>query len=299
MSDGLQVLNSKEVELVTNQLRSCFVDVDAIRSFLQRSNSTDVRSLLDNVRFSQKGYAIDDIREHGHAAGILGDLFLELAIQFRRRVSLPTVAWHFIDKYQAADNALREQLRRFETVELDFSETSLEGLTSFDPFLDLAELESWCGKVKKRVCQIRCAGKEQGTGFLIAPDLVLTCFHVIASHIDQDKRSEIELRFDYHSIVDGSSSVENLPWLKVDSDWEIPHAKYSSADVRSERSTPSKDGDLLGTQLFRRRSRFVLRVKAQAVAISVSHTPTKRSCRLTLKKRTSLVFEELFGKLSA
>ena len=61
---------------------------------------------------------------------------------------------------------------------------ALEALTtSGQPFFDTSKLAWWLIRVERQVCLVRC-GDERGTGFLVGPNLVLTCHHVIKSHLN-------------------------------------------------------------------------------------------------------------------
>src|SRR5262249_28461405 len=81
------------------------------------------------------------------------------------------------------------------------------------------------------VCQVRC-GTSKGTGFLVGRDLVLTCFHVVRTHLERGvPAADVQVRFDYRAAVDGSPPPPTLTWQAIDAAWSIPFSPVSSADV--------------------------------------------------------------------
>lgn len=115
-------------------------------------------------------------------------------------------------------------------------ESVLEKLTSSgDPFFDTTRLAQWLVRVERQVCQVRC-GNEHGTGFLIGPDLVLTCFHVVKRHLQGAvPASGVQVRFDYRSSAAGEAPPYDAgTWLDIDSEWRIPRSPYSNADLTLE-----------------------------------------------------------------
>jgi hypothetical protein len=109
---------------------------------------------------------------------------------------------------------------------------ALEQLTSIDPFINTSQLARWILRVERQVCMVRC-GAENGTGFLVAPDLVLTCYHVVESHLKGDvPRDAVKVRFDYRVSATGVPPPPyEQDWESLDVHWTIPHAPYSAADL--------------------------------------------------------------------
>jgi trypsin-like peptidase/effector-associated domain 1 (EAD1)-containing protein len=60
---------------------------------------------------------------------------------------------------------------------------------------------SRCGAAAARVCQVRWNGQKQGSGFLVGPDAVLTCHHVVAGALDNP--GELAFVFDYARTATG------------------------------------------------------------------------------------------------
>lgn len=108
---------------------------------------------------------------------------------------------------------------------------ALQALTSSgDPFVDTAKLVHWLVRVERQVCQVRC-GPESGTGFLVGPDLVLTCYHVVRKHLEGSvAAADVEVRFDYRRTAKGADPTPG-PWIKIAPGWKIPCSKPSPADI--------------------------------------------------------------------
>jgi len=112
-------------------------------------------------------------------------------------------------------------------------ERALEKLTSpGNPFLDTTRLAQWLIRVERQVCQVRCRD-EHGSGFLVAPDLVLTCYHVVEQHLQGSvPASEVQVRFDYRRSAAGVvPPYDSGTWLGIAPAWVIPNARYSQADL--------------------------------------------------------------------
>ena len=109
---------------------------------------------------------------------------------------------------------------------------ALEALTSSgDPFVDTSILAHWLIRIERQVCQVRC-GNEYGTGFLVAPDLVMTCYHVVKSHLKgSTSAANVNVRFDYRRTVPGAEPTDLGSWLNIDPAWPIPNLPYGEADI--------------------------------------------------------------------
>ena len=112
---------------------------------------------------------------------------------------------------------------------------ALERLTiTGDPFLDTTTLAEWLIRVERQVCQVRC-GFEYGTGFLVAPDLVMTCYHVVQGYLTKKVPLEnVQVRFDYKRTKPNTEPPDMPTWIGIDSNWTIPHKPYSKeADTKA------------------------------------------------------------------
>jgi hypothetical protein len=109
---------------------------------------------------------------------------------------------------------------------------ALEKLTTpGDPFYDTSRLAHWMIEVERQVGLVRC-GAEHGTGFLVGPDLVLTCYHVVEDLITKRVLpSDAAVKFDYRKTSRGEAPPNySANWISLAEGWEIPHSRYSSAD---------------------------------------------------------------------
>lgn len=237
-----QLLKPGDFLLVTDKLTSSFVDLDSLRDFIDLSCARRIRELVNWNGAKQK--AVSTLRETAVVHDILDELLVDLAKAVRRQ-DVWSLAWDIVsrvsDERDNRKQRLLTDLALLETCDTDcpvVGQGSLESLTSADPFLDPGPLTQWIERVKKQVCQIRCGGTESGTGFLVAPTLILTCSHVVQTHIAAGRRAKIEVRFDYHD------AAMNSAWRHVDPDWEILHAPASEADERPDRGAEPGTSEL-------------------------------------------------------
>jgi hypothetical protein len=90
------------------------------------------------------------------------------------------------------------------------------------PFQDIASWLDNLAKIRRRVCRVepQTENKEgYGTGFLIAPDVVMTNYHVIKKFLEQGA-DKVCLRFDYEVGLDGAS-VSKGTEVKLAADWHL------------------------------------------------------------------------------
>jgi V8-like Glu-specific endopeptidase len=95
-------------------------------------------------------------------------------------------------------------------------------------FLDV---DTWLGnlsRIQAQVCRIEFPkGTAQGTGFLIAPNVVITNYHVMEAVINQNvDYKNVVLRFDYKKLVGGKSSDGTEYRLTKENDWLIDQSPY-------------------------------------------------------------------------
>jgi V8-like Glu-specific endopeptidase len=88
----------------------------------------------------------------------------------------------------------------------------------------------WLGKLSEilgRVCRIEFPnGTAQGTGFLIAPNVVITNFHVMEDVIEKKVAySDVILRFDYNKLRDGEF-INTGTEYRLKNDWLIDKSPF-------------------------------------------------------------------------
>jgi Trypsin-like peptidase domain len=121
--------------------------------------------------------------------------------------------------------------------------TGLEALTSAgNPFLDTTRFARWMISAERHVCRVRC-GQVMGTGFLIAPDLVITCYHVVKQHISgQAAASRVSVLFDFRRDATGNDPQEDAEaWIEIDAGWKIPWSRYASYDITLSGNEPTSE----------------------------------------------------------
>ena len=102
-------------------------------------------------------------------------------------------------------------------------------------FLDVNTWREKLGKIEAQVCRIEItkkdSKKEYGTGFLIAPNVVMTNYHVIESVIKGNATpKDVILRFDYKRLADGKIINPGTTYHLVEDYWEIDKSPYSEPE---------------------------------------------------------------------
>jgi V8-like Glu-specific endopeptidase len=98
-------------------------------------------------------------------------------------------------------------------------------------FLDINTWREKLGKIETQVCRIEVTKsnntKEFGTGFLIAPNVVITNYHVIeAVDLGNANPGNVILRFDYKQ-TEGKVLNPGTEYKLVESDWLIDKSPYT------------------------------------------------------------------------
>jgi hypothetical protein len=99
-------------------------------------------------------------------------------------------------------------------------------------FLDINTWREKLGEIEAQVCRVEITIKdsiqEYGTGFLIAPNVVMTNYHVVESVINgRANPSNVTLRFDYKRLADGKIINQGTEYRLVEDDWLIDKSPYS------------------------------------------------------------------------
>jgi V8-like Glu-specific endopeptidase len=90
-------------------------------------------------------------------------------------------------------------------------------------------------EIENRVCRIELPELQaRGTGFLVAPDLVLTNYHVIeAVHKGLTTPDKVALRFDYKLLTDGVTVSAGKKYGMAGG-WLVDHSPYSARDFETQ-----------------------------------------------------------------
>jgi Trypsin-like peptidase domain/Effector-associated domain 1 len=101
------------------------------------------------------------------------------------------------------------------------------------PFVDASTWRAQLGELEAQVCRVEIPAGLQatvGTGFLVAPDLCLTNFHVVKPLIDQlADPSQVRLRFDYKRAMDGTVVSEGTLFTLAQ-EWFVAARPPSTVD---------------------------------------------------------------------
>jgi V8-like Glu-specific endopeptidase len=103
-------------------------------------------------------------------------------------------------------------------------------------FLDVNIWREKLGKIEAQVCKVEITKnnntKEYGTGFLIAPNVVMTNYHVIES-VDKGQATPrgVILRFDYKRLGDGNVINNGTEYRLEEEDWLIDKSPYSETPL--------------------------------------------------------------------
>ena len=189
-----------------------------------------------------------DVVNLGHEDQALGELFKALAgdeDDAQRKTAFLKIAKMFEEKYRTISADFLKEIDDLtgglKRVVSDNPKSLIEGLEkvtgSSTPFGDPAVLIDTMSTAQQAVCQIKCDKQERGTGFLIADQYVLTCYHNILSDDDKNISQNIEVRFGYYKQPDGK--IHSTDWLAVDPSWEIPNAPYGEADLKRTFGDPA------------------------------------------------------------
>ncbi|EGJ30771.1 MULTISPECIES: effector-associated domain EAD1-containing protein [Moorena] len=100
-------------------------------------------------------------------------------------------------------------------------------------FLDVNQWREKLGQIEGQVCRVEVTNKDNslefGTGFLIAPNVVITNYHVVESVIlKQATSSNVILRFDYKQLGDGKVINPGKEYRLVEDDWLIDQSPYTN-----------------------------------------------------------------------
>ena len=97
-------------------------------------------------------------------------------------------------------------------------------------FLDVNGWREKLGKIEAQVCRIEITtnnGREFGTGFLVAPNVVMTNYHVMEAVIEEKARTrDVILRFDYKQLRDDRRIVNPGTEYHLAEEWLIDKSPY-------------------------------------------------------------------------
>lgn len=109
------------------------------------------------------------------------------------------------------------------------------------PRLKMVDLGIWgekLAKIEGQVCRIDFNGNPNGSGFLVAPDLVLTNYHVLEGLIlGKLDPASVTCRFDYKVLADGSRKEGEV--VKIQHVLDFTRYSQAEADNDPDRQMPN------------------------------------------------------------
>jgi len=215
---GYLELSGSDLKLVRTALEATFSD-ETMRQLVK-----DTYPELDAYIAWQKPWSIvaSGVVDEANKRGVLDKIVAAAAVERPQVEQLGTIAL-YLSTRPGWTTAI-------ENHGLDVK-SGLEKLTSLgNPFLDTTRLAKWIVRAERQVCRVRC-GTQLGTGFLVGPNLVLTCYHVVEPYL-KDPASVVKVLFDYRRDEAGGDPQEDpAAWIGIDTTWQVPQSPYSSSDI--------------------------------------------------------------------
>jgi Trypsin-like peptidase domain/Effector-associated domain 1 len=116
--------------------------------------------------------------------------------------------------------------------------------------IDIGVWREQLAVIEARVCRMEVGGSSMGTGFLVGPDAVLTCYHVVQDVIQGRQSPEIvRCRFDYRVLTSGLT--EGMTLTLHPTDWLIDFSPYSPSQTTGIPDATPPTVDTLNYALLR------------------------------------------------
>jgi len=115
-----------------------------------------------------------------------------------------------------------------------YTDSSLEKIiTGTNSLLDIAEWRSRLSEIEFQVCRLEIGSQPVGTGFLIGPNLLMTCYHVVETLLHgEDSPQDLLARFDFKISRQQVVANPGRTFL-LDSDWLYDFSPYNPAEVQN------------------------------------------------------------------
>ncbi len=173
---------------------------------------------------------LDERLEDLVAPGNLQDTVFELVGWAERRNEVETLM-----RGAVAANPGNRVLKRFvaayeASIQRGISHQRLEKIVDHNQTFKTAR--RWRDKlerIERQVCRIERAGHAAGTGFLVAPQVVLTNHHVVAQEIGGSPATSLAVRFDYHLRAEVDVPDEGRA-CGLAADWLIDSSPHDPVD---------------------------------------------------------------------
>jgi len=118
---------------------------------------------------------------------------------------------------------------KYAQIEREGFERQVLGHVDFEDSVIWRENQERC---ELAVCLIEINNEATGTGFLVADDVIITCYHVIEPVFTKPQlKASVKFRFDYKVPNAGISPARENPYgLREDSDWYLKYSLESWLD---------------------------------------------------------------------
>ncbi|NCF67184.1 MAG: serine protease [Chloroflexi bacterium] len=149
-------------------------------------------------------------------------------------------------------------------------------LSTSNIVFDVSSFRKRMATVEGQVCLVEIKGQNEGTGFLVGPNSVLTNYHVVQKIIEKKPGytpGDVKLRFDYKRLDDGVTINSGTLYQVVDdwATWLVDSSRYSDVDTLPEPKPSDPDADQLDYA--------VLRLKEKAAEENLGKVPGMDSTR--------------------
>ncbi len=239
-------LSDRQAQLFIQALDSAF-DLDALTKMLRQELGINLDSI---TRARVKLQAITDLLAAAENEGWTSNLLQAARTALPYNLELQTAA----DQLGLAPRlmvALRPSPPRQRRMNTPTLEKIIRGANS------MLELPAWrdkLGEIEYQVCRIDLAGHAAGTGFLVGPDLVMTCYHVVETLLkDAEKPNNLLVRFDF-KITNDQKVVNPGREFTLAEDWLVDASPYNPQEALGQEDAAVQP-DQLDYAILRLKSR--------------------------------------------
>lgn len=201
---------------------------------------------LDDFLTAEFDIAYDDF-----ATGARNQIYRDVVEYFNRRSTIPTLLNKLRVARQDDDDLLLLMqeigglaLRPVDAPNVTAIERTIrEANSMLDPRAWIKRLAT----IETQICRVEVPVDRDwvfGTGFLVAPDVVITNYHVVEDVVDGlVVPTSIGLRFDYAILEDGVTPNPGTIY-RLAADWLIDYSKYSSLDMQDNPADDPESNEL-------------------------------------------------------
>ena len=216
-------LSDRQALLFIQALDTAF-DVDGLRKMLRQELGVELASITQAKDKRQMiGELLTDAENEGWTSNLLQAARSALPYQ----QELQTAA----DQLGLAPRltvAIRPNPPRQRRINAPTLQKIIRGANSM---LDLPSWREKLGRIEYQVCRIDLHGDPAGTGFLVGPDLIMTCYHVVEKLITgADKPGSVLARFDY-KITKDLKVVNPGRTFSLAEDWLVDLSPYNPQEA--------------------------------------------------------------------